>query len=465
MYEEPFAEQVKSMRQQVVLSHRLLGSAPVPYREVLADAFSQIDHTLEELQVADEELRQQSEALTQSAEIAERERQKYRELFEFAPSGYLVTTANGLILEANRAASILLNMEPRFLARKPLINFIPLENRVAFRAELTQLQRSPYIPDWELTIQPRHGQPFTASATVSASRDGRNGISSIRWLLKDVTERKRAEQKIADLNAQLEERVIARTSELEDSIRRERHVTQTLIRRMLQEVPERAFPGMAVRTFYAPASHDLLIGGDFFDIFSLDDGTVVFIVGDVSGKGLLAASHTSEVKYSLRAYLRKSQSAEEAITSLNDYLCSTQSESGDGDDIFVALSGALFCPDGTLKLMAAGCEPPLLIRRDGATEAVDCFGLPLGIFPNTDYTWVERSFEPGDRLVMATDGITEARRQKQLLDTEGLTRLAASSRALPLDEAGRAILDGARSFAGGQLQDDACLLIAERLAE
>jgi PAS domain S-box-containing protein len=465
MYEEPFTEQVKAMRRQVSLSQRLLGSAPVPYREVLTDAFNQIDITLEELQVADEELRQQSEALIQSTEVAERERQKYRELFEFAPSGYLVTTADGLILEANRAASVLLNLEGRFLSRKPIASFIPIEDRPAFRAELAQLQRTPFIPDWELTILPRNGQPFTASATVSATIDGRNGVSTIRWLLRDVTERKRAEQKIRDLNEQLEELVAARTAELEASIRRERHVTQTLIRRMLHEAPERAFPGVAVRTFYAAASNDLLIGGDFFDIFSFDDKAVVFVVGDVSGKGLLAASHTSEIKYSLRAYLRKCCSPEEALASLNDYLCEAQSEHGAEDDIFVALSGAVFYSrEGVLKLTAAGCEPPLLLRRNGEIEAVSCFGLPLGIFPNVEYAWTERRFEPGDRLLLATDGITEARRNRELLDLDGLKRLAASSRGLPLGEAGRMILDGARTFAGGRLQDDACLLIAERLA-
>src|ERR1051326_5121470 len=92
--------------------------------ELQAVAFEQLQNALEELRVVEEELREQNDELAAAREAVEAERQRYQELFEFAPDGYLVTDARGIIREANRAVAALLNVPQRFLAGKPLWTFV-----------------------------------------------------------------------------------------------------------------------------------------------------------------------------------------------------------------------------------------------------------------------------------------------------------------------------------------------------
>src|SRR5437867_1586716 len=83
--------------------------------------------SLEELQVAEEELRQQSDELVAARAAIEAEKQRYQELYQFAPDGYLVTDASGMIREANRVAGAMLDVAPEFLVGKPMANFLPAE--------------------------------------------------------------------------------------------------------------------------------------------------------------------------------------------------------------------------------------------------------------------------------------------------------------------------------------------------
>jgi len=465
MTNELFDQQIDEMRKHLLQSHRMLGAAPAPYREVLTDAFSQIDVTLEELQVAEHELRQQSEALAESAQQVEYERRRYRSLFEFAPLGYIVTDVLGIIREANLASSILLSVEPKFLIRKPLPSFIDTSERAAFRYELANFKRTAYIPDWEVTISPRNGASFTASIMASAERNANGDIECIRWLIRDITERKRAEQRILDLNRELEARVAERTAELAASVERERHVTQILIQGMLERTSEDAFPGLGVRTLYAAASDDLLVGGDFFDAFAFDSGAVAFVAGDVSGKGVKAASYTAEIKYTLRAYLQKTESPENALMSLNEYLCDILERRSPEDTIFATLAIAIIdVEENAAIILTAGSEPVLILRSDGGIERIHCAGLPVGIFHGSIYERRDVPFNHGDRILLLTDGITETRKNGNMLGIEGTIALVEQTRRLSLAEAGQFIIDGARAFADDGLQDDTCLIVAERRA-
>lgn len=210
---------------------------------LLTAAFEELRVTLEELQVAEEELWQQYEELETACHLVEAERQRYRDLFEFAPDGYLVTDPAGTIQEANRAAALLLNIAPQRLIGKPLGVFISPEERRAFRDHLTRLCHpildSPPLAgqlrpgrslEWEICLQPRSEstvgrffeadatrptnrlsvvskwsslpvlgvQPFDAALTVAAICDRGGRVVGLRWLLRDITERKRAEAAIHD---------------------------------------------------------------------------------------------------------------------------------------------------------------------------------------------------------------------------------------------------------------------------
>lgn len=151
---------------------------------------------LEELQLAEEELRQQNEELIATRQALETERQRYLNLFEFAPDGYIVTDTYGTVQEANRSAARLLNIAQHHLIGKPLVSFVPEEQRRSFRALLHQLPKINRIQEWEIQLYRREKTAFDVALTVETMRDQQENAIAFHWLLRDVTERKRAEAQL-----------------------------------------------------------------------------------------------------------------------------------------------------------------------------------------------------------------------------------------------------------------------------
>ena len=118
---------------------------------------------------------------------------------------------------------------------------------------------------------------------------------------------------------------------------------------------------------------------------------------------------------------------------------------------------------GKTRIAVAGSEPPILLHADGTFEEVRVSGVPLGIASKANYAGTDLFLETGDLLLVATDGITEARQGREFLGNDGMARLAAEALPLgPLAQIGEAILAGAKSFAAGRLHDDVCLLLVRR---
>ena len=165
-----------------------------PQQELLTESFEELHNALEEMALAQEELRQQNETLGFTRAAVEAERQRYQDLFEFAPDGYLVTDASGIIREANRAAAKLLNVSQQFLVGKPLVMFIPESERHTFRTYLTQLGLLDGVGERELRLQPRKNVSFDAALTVSSFREQEGKPVTLRWLLRDITWRRQTEE-------------------------------------------------------------------------------------------------------------------------------------------------------------------------------------------------------------------------------------------------------------------------------
>src|SRR3954471_10664622 len=169
---------------------------------------------LEELRVADEELRQQNEELAASRDVIDRERQKFFELFDFAPDAYVVTDTNGTVREANAAASHMLGVPRQFLIGKPLSLYFDEASRASHRHQLDQLCGVERIDDWEISLRPRSGQQVPVSVSVGRISAKDKSITGFRWILRDISKRKQAEAEVHHLNRELELRVTSRTAQL-----------------------------------------------------------------------------------------------------------------------------------------------------------------------------------------------------------------------------------------------------------
>jgi PAS domain S-box-containing protein len=258
---DAFSGQVEVLHQRLQTLRQQKGGASVRQPKLSTEVLEELGTALEELHVAQAELQQQNEELIATRHVIETERQRYQELFEFAPDGYLVTDAQGMIREANRAAATLLRVRQTFLIGKPFVIFMAAGEREALGALLIELQEgSRAVREWEARLQPREAQPFSAALTVTPAYDSRRKVAALRWLLRDITARKRAEEALREAHDELERRVQERTADL-------RHANETLraeiverqrIEEELRQAKEAAESADRAKTeFLATMSHEL----------------------------------------------------------------------------------------------------------------------------------------------------------------------------------------------------------------
>ena len=165
-------------------------------------------------------------------------------------------------------------------------------------------------------------------------------------------------------------------------------------------LPSMSGVGLAAR--WEPA---LAFGGDCYDALKLTDTHLAISIADVCGKGLPAALLMSNLLASLRAFAASERAPRDVVTSVNRALCRQK-------DLrrFVTLFYALY--DSSTRALTytnAGHNPPLLLRHNGSCERLSSGGTVTGIFDESKYDEGKVTLEPGDRLVLFTDGITEAR--------------------------------------------------------
>jgi PAS domain S-box-containing protein len=169
----------------------------------------------EELSVAEEELRAQQETLVETSTLLEIQRNRYHTLFELAPDPYVVTDGSGIIEEANAAASKLLGLSGAQLLGKSLVNFVDGRSRSEFQTHLNGLGNGTRVDKWMIETRVRDGAAVTVEATVSTLETRADGMSSLCWLLRDMSARRETEESMHALNRSLNARVAQRTRELE----------------------------------------------------------------------------------------------------------------------------------------------------------------------------------------------------------------------------------------------------------
>ena len=188
MQRDDFLSQIESLQTRLSeLRQRLMRFGAPP---VKAETFSDLRMAIEEMTVVEERLVDQSRELAAARQHAEAERERYRRLFEFVPDSYLVTDRRGMILEANEAAAALFRMPKESLPGKPLGFYVAREDFKSFLAEAAAA-RGKGEGDFATRLRRRQGDTFDALVTLTAADDNR-----VHWLIRDVTERKRAEERL-----------------------------------------------------------------------------------------------------------------------------------------------------------------------------------------------------------------------------------------------------------------------------
>jgi sigma-B regulation protein RsbU (phosphoserine phosphatase) len=219
-------------------------------------------------------------------------------------------------------------------------------------------------------------------------------------------------------------------------------------------------PGLETAAHYHTASPDHL-GGDFYDLFSLGGGRWAFFLGDVCGKGPEAAAATSLARYTLRAAAMNDADPEAVLHTLNSVLY--ERYAGDDPRYCTVVLGLLEAPDaegaGFDITLAGGGHPPALLLRDNGTAGYvhTPGGVLIGILPRPPIAVTRARLEPGDTLVLYTDGLTEARTPAGRYGDEELLAYVSGLAPSGAEPTVKALTDLLESFGNG-LDDDTAVL-------
>ncbi len=247
-------------------------------------------------------------------------------------------------------------------------------------------------------------------------------------------------------NARLVERERER-QRLEQEIGIARDIQQALLPKNFKD-----YPHLSVSGVNFPC---LSVGGDYFDVFPLDDKRTAFLLADVSGKGLGAALVTTMLQGALSGMTLGTDPAR-TFNHVNRFLC---------DHVEVGRYATMFFgildESGKLEFINAGHPSPILMRHGRAEEAFTEGSFPVGLVPEAEFATATLQLEPNDTLFLFSDGVTEAMDpDEQLYGVPRLVGVLQGKNELPLDEIQKMVLESVENFARGARQaDDLTMLV------
>jgi phosphoserine phosphatase RsbU/P len=238
-----------------------------------------------------------------------------------------------------------------------------------------------------------------------------------------------------------------REAELAQQIEEAEEIQRGLLPRQVASVP-----GCRMAVSWKPYT---ALSGDYFDVLRFDPSRFGICIADVVGKGVPAALLMSNFQAMVQTIARGGESPSEICGRLNSFVCRTVTSNK-----FITFFYALIDMEKrTLRYSNAGHNPPILVRRDGSWMRLSEGGVVLGVLSDRRYSQGELDLSPGDRIVLYTDGVPEARNTSgEEFGEPRLLELILQQSQLDPQELQDRILKSVTEFCGGSPQDDSTLI-------
>ena len=222
--------------------------------------------------------------------------------------------------------------------------------------------------------------------------------------------------------------------------------------KMQQSILPTTFPSSATYETFGTMHAALDVGGDFFDVVRLQDGRVGLAIADVSGKGVPAALFMMSSRTLLKGSAISYHDPGKVLAEVNTLL-----QEDETDSMFVTMLYAVYDPEtGVFTYASGGHDAPLLVRPDGSSTLLPLTGgIALGVVPGIEYRQTTHHVDPGETIVLYTDGVTEAMNHDgELFGLEGLRSYFEATPPGDSEATGLQVMQAVSAFAGDAPQSD-----------
>ena len=334
------------------------------------------------------------------------------ELYDRAPCGYLSTDPDGLIVKANQTFLTMTgHQRGDLVGKRRFADLLSAGGRIYHEthyAPMLMMQGTARAIAFELVTRDGGRLPVLVNSVLD--RDPAGAPIVVRVAVFDATDRREYEREL------LRAKQRAELSETHAT-----QLAQTLQRMLMPPTPP-VIPGLDVAGVYRPAGDGSEVGGDFYDAFALDGGRWLLVVGDVRGKGVEAAAVASLARHTLRAAAIGLVQPSDALATLNKVLLRDETER------FCTVVFMRLTWDGAWRaVVSSGGHALPLLSRDGALSVeIGQPGTVLGVVDDPLLYDDETPLQPGDNVLLYTDGIPEGRNGNEFYGEERLAGVVAN---------------------------------------